>query len=250
MANGTFETGTITMGNDSISFTVSRSRRRRRSIAIVMDPMAGLRVMAPSRANLSTIHAALKRHSNWILQRRMALHRSTPVPGVARFKNGGRIAYLGHTYVLHVTHDTTKVRGCRLRPHYLDIIIPDDIVSEESRQHAARLELLLWLKKRAAAKLRQRVELWADRLGLRYQRFVLSSPKRRWGSCSAHNVIRLNWRLIMAPLPLIDYVVVHELCHIAHKNHSPQFWRAVEAAVPDYRQRRRRLKDMSSCLTL
>ncbi len=79
-------------------------------------------------------------------------------------------------------------------------------------------------------------------LGVRYRKLMLTEPERQWGSCNAQNVIRLNWRLIMAPLSLIDYVAAHELCHVPHKNHGPRFWRMLEKSMPDYKARRRQLR--------
>ena len=105
-----------------------------------------------------------------------------------------------------------------------------------------KLEITLWLKKRARTKMKKRMDYWAKKMGVSYRQLILSNPERRWGSCTVKNVIRLNWRLIMAPLPLIDYVVVHELSHVVHKNHSPRFWGLVEKIMPDYVERRKQMR--------
>ena len=89
----------------------------------------------------------------------------------------------------------------------------------------------------------ERCRHFAQQLGVRYTRLALSSAQTRWGSASADGSIRLNWRLIHFSMPTIDYVVAHELAHLRHMDHSPRFWDVVRSLVPDYEQRRQRLRD-------
>ncbi len=83
-----------------------------------------------------------------------------------------------------------------------------------------------------------------------YSRITIRDQKTRWGSCSARGTLSFNWRLMLAPPAILDYVVVHELCHLTHMNHSPAFWQAVEAVCPDYRDSRRWLKEHGQELVL
>ncbi len=83
-----------------------------------------------------------------------------------------------------------------------------------------------------------------------YNRITIRDQKTRWGSCSARGTLSFNWRLMLAPPAILDYVVVHELCHLTHMNHSPAFWQAVEAVCPDYRDSRRWLKEHGQELVL
>jgi predicted metal-dependent hydrolase len=303
----TQETGEIQLGDKRISFTVARSRRRRRTIGFVMESPSALKITAPIRASLSSIRSVLQKQTNWIVRRLAEFKRAgeaTPRP-TRVYKDGESITYLGHAYRIVVTQDKDQPQGCKLYPHRLIVNIPaptgmtlerfsikrdystrvmpakagihlpetkmdsrqslrdfgNDAESAEQgtrsgnlptdniSQEDIRLEILLWLKKRAKAKFQKRVDFWAKRLGVRYQKMVVANAERRWGSCSAENVIRLSWRLIMAPLPILDYVVVHELCHVRHKNHGPQFWGQVEGAVPEYKARRKRLRAIGGGLT-
>ncbi|MCD6664967.1 MAG: M48 family metallopeptidase, partial [Hydrogenophaga sp.] len=99
-----------------------------------------------------------------------------------------------------------------------------------------------WLMRQAQALFVQRLDHFAPQLGVRYTRLRLSSAGTRWGSASADGSIRLNWRLIHLPIDLIDYVVVHELSHLLHMDHSPRFWAVVAGVMPDHAERRRALK--------
>ncbi|MBF0097426.1 MAG: M48 family metallopeptidase [Magnetococcales bacterium] len=101
-----------------------------------------------------------------------------------------------------------------------------------------------WFRQQASLYLPVRLQAWAARMGLQYQRVTIRNPKSRWGSCSSLGSINLNWRLIWVPVCLGDYVLVHELSHLRHMNHSPAFWRVVASFVPEYQEYRRRLRHL------
>jgi predicted metal-dependent hydrolase len=243
------ESGNILLGNTNVSYTVSRSKKRRRNIAFDIQPPATLRISAPVRVSFSSIQNIIHRNSDWIARRLEKINASGIVPP-RQFTDSENITYLGHAYRLKVLRDENIPQGCRLRPHRMEVNIHGDWLSDEALAQEVRLEILLWLKKRAKEKIQKRTGFWARRMGVKYRELKISDPDRRWGSCNAQNVIRLNWRLIMAPLGLLDYVVVHELAHVPHKNHSQRFWRFVASAMPDWQARRKQLRRMGHGLVL
>ena len=99
------------------------------------------------------------------------------------------------------------------------------------------------LRQRAGEMIRERVEYYAPKMGVTYNRIFIKEQKTRWGSCSSSGNLNFNWKLILIDEELLDYVVVHELAHRKQMNHSPQFWQEVEKILPDYKERRRRLKE-------
>ncbi len=235
-----YEMGNMEAGGQQIALRLIRSTRRKRTVAFSVDPPATLLITAPLKSNLAVIRKMAETRAGWIVRRLAAFRQFEPM----QFVDGATVAYLGHRYRLHVTHDMDVAQGCRIRPRHITVNIRDGGMSDENLRQEVRLEIMLWLKKRAKMKLRKRLDLWSKRTGLKYERLILSNPKGRWGSCSAHNVIRLNWRLILAPLPVLDYVAVHELCHVVHKNHRKRFWQSVESVLPDYRLRRKQLRQI------
>ncbi len=99
------------------------------------------------------------------------------------------------------------------------------------------------LRQKAGEVIRARVEYYAPKMGVTYNRIFVKEQKTRWGSCSTAGNLNFNWKLILTGEEQLDYVVVHELAHRKQMNHSPQFWREVEKILPDYRERRKRLKE-------
>ena len=126
-----------------------------------------------------------------------------------------------------------------------------DALPVDQRSEKSRAALERWYRNEAKRLLPELVARWQGRVGRKKPSFVqVRSQRRRWGSCSSDGSIRLNWRIIMAEPALIDYVVVHELAHLAVMDHSPRYWKRVERALPDYRARRKRLNEVGLHLWL
>ena len=204
-------------------------------------------MLAPLSASLRSLQRIFEKRSSWIKKERALQASNNLRPG---FTDGSFFPYLGCRCVLFVSQGMERPRSCALGIKRFHVHVPDTSMSAEGLRDEVRLELLLWIKKRARIKLKKRLDFWAQRLRVDYKRFVLSNPKRRWGSCSCDNVIRLNWRLMLAPLPVVDYVVAHELCHVRHKNHSVRFWSALAEGMPDYKDRRKQLRRIEKALEI
>jgi predicted metal-dependent hydrolase len=168
-------------------------------------------------------------------RRRIRIRRAPRLPA-----EGDALLHLGERLTLRITENNEQPQGCAITGAFLEVNLPD--ADACARREEARLELQLWRKREARRIFRARTDEWAQRLGIKYREIKLTNARRLWGSCSARDDVRLNWRLIMAPPSLLDYVIVHELCHVTHKNHGPRFWRMVTAAMPDWKIRRLQLR--------
>jgi predicted metal-dependent hydrolase len=239
--------GFITLNGERIAYSVFRSKRRKRTLAFKVERDGSLRILVPYTAKLGSIEKVLEKRAPWIVRERDTRKRGNFID---EFTDGAKFSYLGHTCVLRVTHGGDAGRSCALSPRVLHVHVPEEGLSPKNLREEVRLEILLWIKKRARAKLKKRLDNWAKRLGVAYKKLVITSPQQRWGSCSADNIIRLNWRLMMAPLPILDYVAAHELCHIRHKDHSARFWKFLEQAMPDYGLRRKALRSIERDLII
>ena len=220
----------------AVSYRFERSRRR--SIGFVIGA-EGLVVRAPSWVTLREVDAAVQEKAAWIVAKlqQFRQRQSEHVRQAVDWSHGADIPYLGGTVRLCVVargQTPESPEGVQLLP----LSLPPDASAVQVREAAEA-----WFKKQARALFEARLQHFAPQLGVRYQRLSLSSARTRWGSARSDGHIRLNWRLIHLPLAQIDYVVVHELAHLRVMDHSPRFWDTVGEVMPDYRERRRQLRE-------
>ena len=225
-------------------------RAKRRTIGMVVGP-DGLVVSAPRWVGLAEVEAALHEKGEWIVRKldemRERSHRMAQQTMV--WREGSSLPFLGEPLVLvldpqHQFHEA----GARLQPrdpsdpsaltHRLCLGLPHHADTAQIRD-----AVQAWLMRQAKRIFTERLDHFAPRLQVQWQRLSLSSASTRWGTASADGSIRLNWRLVHFKMDVIDYVVAHELSHLRVMNHGPQFWETVGTVVPDYAQRRRLLKD-------
>jgi predicted metal-dependent hydrolase len=213
-------------------------RARRRSIGFQIDHR-GLRVSAPRWVSLREITGALEARSGWILAKLVEWRRHTEREAAyaTRWQDGGEVRLLGEPLRLCIDPLARGIEHCG---DLLRIDTPPGADAEQIRQ---RVEA--WLREQARTVFGQRLPIYAERLGRGPARWGLSSARTRWGSCSRDGSIRLNWRLIHFPLELIDYVIAHELAHLAELNHGPRFWSTVGSLFPEFESARRRLRSQA-----
>lgn len=236
----------IRHGDSTIRYTVVRSRRRKKTLTITIDPGHGVRVLVPARTPNAEIEAIVRKRAGWIL-RKLSEERAEPQP--RRFVTGQKLHYLGRELPLVVQLTADRAPSVSLEADSLRIACPVGL-PEEDRAVAIRHALLGWYRERAAELLRESVGRWQPEVGVSPTRISIGDQKTRWGSCSSKGSLRFNLRLAMVPQTLIDYVAVHELCHLLEANHSPSFWQHVHNFMPDFEVRRRRLKELEPVLGL
>ena len=229
-----------------IRYTVLRSARRKKTLTITIDPVDGVRVLVPLRTPNSEIESMVRKRADWIL-RKLAEERTEAQP--RRFVTGETLYYLGRELPLLVQLTTDRAPSVSLEADTFRIACPVSL-PDEDRAAAIRHALLDWYGERAAELLQASVERWQPRVGTSPTRISIGDQKTRWGSCSSKGSLRFNLRLAMVPQALIDYVTVHELCHLLEANHSAAFWQQVSLAMPDYEARRSSLRDLEPLLGL
>ncbi len=220
-----------------VAYRVVRSQRRKTvSLQVTRE---GVVLRCPHGIPLAQLEAWVTQKQDWIRRKQEELA-ARPWPPVRRFADGDEISYLGNPLVLR--RDQSR----------LGIELEERIVWVPDIGDAQILRGLIkdWYKAEASRVIPERVEVYRAELGVPMPPVLIRDPRQRWGSCNAKGELRFNWRLIMAPLPILDYVVVHELCHLRHLNHSAQFWGCVGSLLPDYKARRRWLKQISHQLEL
>jgi predicted metal-dependent hydrolase len=234
----------IQYGNKRIDYEIKRGNREK-TVAIYVGPVPTVTVSTPRLLGEEKIRSIVRRKARWILEKQELLRRNRP-PASKEFVNGESFPYLGRQYRLKVTRAAIENGGpCKLVNGRLLVEIDGSLGGEDGKK-AVRAALGAWYLSHAEDKLRERTARLAWQIGRFPQGIVVKEQRGRWGSCSRTAIIRFNWKIITAPLSVVDYVIVHELCHLIYPHHSSSFWNRVESILPDYRERRRLLKSYSS----
>ena len=227
-----------------VAFAFKRARRR--SIGFVIGP-EGLSVSAPRWVGLAEVDAALKEKARWILRKLQEQQQRAQRLDQARvdWRDGVGIPFLGETVIVVLDPRATGAvlnAGAQALPGVprlaLHVGLPQSAQPDQIRDVVQS-----WLQRQARRVFEERCAHFAQALNVRIKRLSLSSASTRWGSASADGAIRLNWRLIHFGLPVIDYVVTHELAHLREMNHSPAFWDVVRSVLPHFEQARVHLRD-------
>jgi predicted metal-dependent hydrolase len=221
------EDGMLRHDGREIPYSIIRSKKRRRTVALSVKHGAGLRMLVPMRISGGDIKRILDRRADWIAHQYDRLVNEN-ILQEQTLAEGQPLPFLGKDHTLFF--DTAVAT-----PYKIESQIA---CSPENASEA----LTQFYKDEAYAYLRARLDYWANALNLRYTAFGLSNARRLWGSCSGLDAIRINWRIIMAPPEVIDYLLVHELCHVAYKSHGVRFWGKVAGILPDYKSRQKILR--------
>jgi predicted metal-dependent hydrolase len=123
-------------------------------------------------------------------------------------------------------------------------------LKEKKRRENIRQAFISWYREHADKKVKERVEKYKNMIGVNPNRVRVKKQKKRWGSCSSRGNLNFNWKLIMAPMEIIDYLVVHEMAHLIYPNHSRDYWELVETIIPDYKERQEWLRINGNRLTI
>ena len=216
-----------------------RISRRAKYMQLRLTREGALEVVLPEGASRRRVPAFVASKRDWITRVREAHGRRSRAREETRNALPSSIDLPGLDEQWHIAWHCVPARRPRLiesTPH--ELVISGDTESH----HACREILRQWLKARARATLPGWLERVSQRTGLRYSRVSIRGQRSRWGSCSSRGNISLNYKLLFLVPELIEYLLVHELCHTIHMNHSPQYWALVADKLPDHRARDRELR--------
>ncbi|MHB1347450.1 MAG: M48 family metallopeptidase [Candidatus Humimicrobiaceae bacterium] len=222
--------------NKKLEFEVSY--RNRRTLAIQISPMEKIMVFSPAGLSEDCIIEKVRSKGEWIIKKLAEFANSDFLPQKRQFLTGESFLYLGKTHKLNVLLNRNITRP-KVELLQNNIIIFSPLKEPEILREA----LQKWYKKEAKEIILKKVEFFRKICNSDPSLIKIKEQKRRWGSCSSKGNIYFNWRIVMAPERVIDYIVVHEISHLVHKNHSPVFYKQIESILPDYKKSRKWLKD-------
>lgn len=204
-------------------------RSQRKTLSLQITPEGKVRVRAPMRCSRQRIDEFVKQHRAWIEKHQAEVAGMLEQRAEYRLREGDTLPWCGQRLKIRV--------GIRSAVQFdraaMTLTVPD-VGIPQLRPAMAKV-----YKQTAMPWLRQKMDIWARKMGIGYGKLSFSTATRRWGSCSANGDIRISWLLLFAPVRAIDYVLVHELAHRIEFNHSSRFWAIVEQYIPDYRQQKK-----------
>jgi len=218
---------------EQLEYRVRRSTRARR-VRVSVDAERGVEVVLPQRAPARAAPAAVKELRPWI-ERRLAELEDVRAHVAAR---GDTVPFLGADLRLIPEPGRTRVHRAGDA-----LLVPAGLEDQ-------RAALERWYRRTARAEIAPRLDHAAAAVGREYTTLTIRAQRTRWGSCSSTGAMSFNWRLLLAPEDVLDYVIWHEACHLAVMDHSPRFWALVERHAPGYRAPRRWLRRHGATLVL
>ncbi|HSW58350.1 MAG TPA: SprT family zinc-dependent metalloprotease [Dehalococcoidales bacterium] len=224
----------------TVKYTLKRSFRAK-YIWLKYVPESGLQVVIPQHYKLSDLPHFLNQHSGWILRRVLAAKETEGCSEAPHSLNN--ILFMGKP--LRIIRREGSNCAVQLHTETSELTI----VQPPGQKYMEKI-LFIWLKRQAVKNITQKVNYWASRLEVKFNRITVRNQKSLWGSCSRLHNLNFNWRLVMLPEEIQDYVVIHEVCHLKEMNHSAKFWKIVAENCPNWHEhrlwlKRRQLKDIS-----
>lgn len=229
-----------------LAYTIER-RPRRKTASISVSPKNEVHIIVPEHLTVNQIQAIIDKKAEWI-RSKIRFNSEVKYPYKPKeYISGEAFTYLGRNYRLKVVIGDAapvKLENGRFYVH-----VPST-VSAQDRSSYIISELTCWYQSRGLKKLKERVAMYAKRLDLEPLKVVSKDLRSQWGSCTSRGEIAFNWKIVIAPISIIDYVVAHELCHLIHHDHSKEYWRLLQSVLPDYKERKEWLRVNGGLLTL
>ncbi|MGI8854229.1 MAG: M48 family metallopeptidase [Thermomicrobiales bacterium] len=228
----------VNLAGRAVPYTLTISQRARHP-RLIIAPGTGLRVVTPLGYDRHRLLDFIERREGWILKHldRMA---ALPAAPAADAPLPERFTFLGTAYAIEMRILPGKRAVVRHDGQTFTVIAPEEA--------AARPALEAWLREAARFAIATQVQRRATEMGVTYDRLAIRDQKTRWGSCSRAGNLNFNWRLVLAPPAVLDYVVVHELAHRVELNHSARFWRVVARYCPAMNEQRTWLRTHGATL--
>lgn len=215
-------------------YTIKKNPNRK-TASVSVAPDNSVSVIVPDNLTDDEIEKIIKKKTQWILKKK-ALNNEVQKPAKAKeFVSGEAFAYLGRNYRLKLEYGAfTPISyiGARL------VVGVDKGASNDAQQEHIKSSIIDWYKVHALTKFKQRIKKYTSLLNVTPKSIKLGDFKAQWGSCHLDQTIVLNWKVIMAPMSIVDYVIAHELCHLVHHDHSAEYWRLLNKVMPDYAERK------------
>ncbi len=224
-------------GNDDIRIPYQVVRSRRSTADVVIEPEGSVVVRAPKWADDDQIGGIVSSKSLWIYKNLAEWRDLNSTRVLREYKSGEGFLFLGRSYRLALV--SGQEQPLQLRDEWF--ALRRDL-AEQGDVEAAKAAFRDFYQREGLKRMRERVEYFAPKAGVEAGTVAVRDLGNRWAYCSTSGALAFNWKCVMAPLSVIDYIVVHELCHLRYRDHTDAFWNEVDKILPDYRERKEWLR--------
>lgn len=229
----------VTFGSRTIRFTLKYSRRR--TLGISVTPDTAVTVTAPEGKDIDAICQVVKKRAPWILKQQSTFEKARPAVPPRQYVSGETWRYLGRQYRLKVSEGEPE--GVKLKGGYLNVRV-------RNKEEIERIKALTdqWYRERASDYFTAKLKFCHERLrkyDIPLPAFRIRTMQTRWGSCTKDGMVLLNPELVKLPSHCVEYVLIHEMCHLKHHDHGAEFYRLLSKVMPDWERRKERLDSMA-----
>ncbi|MCK5029973.1 MAG: M48 family metallopeptidase [Thermoplasmatales archaeon] len=238
----------IQIGTTKIDYNLKFTNRQK-TIGLQIDLHDGLSVYAPKHLPINEVERNLHKKSKWIIKNIDKISEIKINLSQKEFLAGEKFLLRGRNYKLKVKRKENAKPNLTFYKGTFTAIMPNNISDDGYRIVLRPLFLKIYHKKSQEI-IKERAEKYEKYFDKKPEKIRIKELKNKWGTCTGKNNISLNWRLVFAKTSIIDYVVVHELCHLKHKNHSNKFWKEVEKIIPNYKESKEWLRIHADTLNI
>lgn len=230
-------------GTQTIEFDVEYKKRK--TLGISIAPPGVINIKAPLGIGEDRVLEIVRSKAKWIVQKLSEIEHLECQKRNRQYADGESFPYMGADYLLRIIYDKACPRPVvRLENDSLCVY------AAAKGEELIKSALADWYKHKAREKICERIGYYQSCFNVSPAEIKVKEQKKRWGSCTSKRVLLFNWRIIMAPLNVMDYIIVHEMCHLIHMDHSKNFWSLVKSILPDYEERKLWLKMNGAAMNL
>jgi predicted metal-dependent hydrolase len=233
----------IMYGTSKIEYTIHYAKRK--TATIIVYPYKDVEIIVPENTSLEKTKKLIKKKSSWIIKKIDFFNQIAEYDATKEYVEGETILYLGRQYRIKIIN-TENETFVKLKGKYLEIVFNKKFRTKYEEKKYVKTLVINWYKKQAEKNIKKSLVIYSKKLGLDLPIFKIKNQIKRWGSCTSKDILNFNLKIMMAPKYQFDYVIVHELCHIKHKNHSNKFWNLVGKVLNDYELRKEQLKEQGN----
>jgi predicted metal-dependent hydrolase len=232
----------LIVNHRKIPFTLRRSSRARHMRLQIKSDKPELVLIIPRWTLGIEIDRFLEKQAGWIEKHWSKIEKQSKLRPKPKYLDGDTFYYFGEPLTLQLIPAYLKKPMVRIRDNKMQVSVYRYVTMSEGKKMVKKA-IQEFYKQKASETIHDRLEYFNEHYQFHYNRVTFRNQKTRWGSCSTRKNLNFNWRLIMAPIQVIDYVVVHEMCHLEQMNHSKKYWELVAQRIPNYKEVRKWLRE-------